>query len=286
MWEDKTQVSSNARGIFDYVQIAWKYRWMILFIWFVGVLGTGVRSRLSTPMYQADAAIVPPTDMLPKDIRLSAGLGGAKRSLIADAMGITGIAEMYVGILRSRAVEDALVDRFDLMRVYGTSGRAVAQGRLDGRTGIRTSRDNIVRISVQDEDPNRAAALTNAYIEELDRQNKRLSMGQATSKRTFLQSRLEEIEGKLSKIENVMSRDIRLQEMLIELLTQECELAKIEEARSMPTIQILDNAVVPESRLPRGTKKNVMLASFVSIVMGFFLAFGREYWLEIKKARA
>ena len=47
---------------------------------------------------------------------------------------------------------------------------------------------------------------------------------------------------------------------------------------------ILDEAIVPETRMPRGTKKKVALAGMVSFMFAVFLAFGREYFAKIKEA--
>ncbi len=68
--------------------------------------------------------------------------------------------------------------------------------------------------------------------------------------------------------------------MLYELLVQQYEMAKIEEARSMPTIQVLDPAVPPEIRKPRGTLTKAALAAIMAFVCVVFLAFIREYYVE------
>jgi len=134
-----------------------------------------------------------------------------------------------------------------------------------------------VRIVVTDSDPNLAAAIANAYVEELDKQNKKLSVGQATSKRLFLENRLKEVEQKLRRIDSIPSREAQIQEMLYELLMRELEMAKIEEARSMPTIQVLDRAVVPELPMGRGAVRKGVMAGVAAFVLGVFLAFSKEY---------
>jgi len=189
---------------------------------------------------------------------------------------------MYTSILQSRAVVDGIIDRFDLMKVYGEKEcRTSVSRKLRENTAIKVSDESIVKITVEDTDPNRAAAMANAYVEELDRQNKRLSSGQATSKRIFLENRLVEIEEKLSRIDNILSREAKIQEMLFELLTREYEIAKIEEVKSMPTIQILDRAIVPEVRVPRDTKTKTLLAGGVSFVLAVFVAFAREHFARM-----
>ena len=171
-------------------------------------------------------------------------------------MDVGSISDMYVGILRSRSVADALIERFDLASVYKIpKSDSTVRQILQDRTSIKVGDEGIVTITVEDRDPCQAANLANAYVEELDRQNKRLFVGQATSKKVFLENRLKEIEKELSRIDNLLSRDAKIKEMLFELLTKEYEIAKIEEAKSMPTIQVLDKADVPEKKCkPKRTR--------------------------------
>ncbi|MCK5287529.1 MAG: hypothetical protein KAJ14_08925 [Candidatus Omnitrophica bacterium] len=42
-------------------------------------------------------------------------------------------------------------------------------------------------------------------------------------------------------------------------------------------VQIIDRAIVPETRMPRGTKKNVMLAGMASFMVAIFLSFFIEF---------
>ena len=70
--------------------------------------------------------------------------------------------------------------------------------------------------------------------------------------------------------------------MLFELLNRECEIAKIEEAKSMPTTQVLDEAIVPEQGMGRGTAKKGILAGIANMMLGMFVAFGREYVAGIR----
>lgn len=272
-------------NLLDYIRVIFKYRRMILWICGIAVVTTGIISLSSPKIYSATTTMVPPMEILQRGSRLAGGglgrlgglgLGAGENSMLSGIMGITSIAGIYVGILESRVVKDAIIDRLDLIKVYDVKKRFVARNKLQKNTTIEASRENIVYITVEDKDPNRVAAIANAYVEELDRQNKRLSTGQATSKRIFLKNRLKEIEEKLSKIDNILSREAKIQEMLFELLTREYELAKIEEAKSMPTIQILDRAIVPEIRMPRGTVKKTLLAGVVSLMLSVFVAFARE----------
>ena len=274
-------------NLLDYLRVIYRYRRMIILICAVAVVTTVIVTFTRAKTYSATASVVPPIEIMQKESPLAGGLGAGKNSILRKAIDVTSIADIYVGILQSRAVADAIIDRFDLMKVYKEKEyRSNARNRLRKNTAIKVSGEGIITITVKDRDPNRAAAIANAYVDQLDEQNKRLSSGQATSKRVFLENRLKEIERQLSNIENIPAREARIKEMLYELLCQEYELAKIEEAKSMPTIQVLDRAVVPEMRMPRGTMKKTALAGVVSLMLAIFVAFGREYFARIKAAEA
>lgn len=280
----REELDEEEINLLDYIRVIFKYRRMILWICGIAIVTTVIISLLLPEIYSATTTIVPPTEILQKGSGLEGVLGGGESSIslmIGEAIDVKNIVNMYVDILESRVVADAIIDRFDLLQIYDVKERVEASKKLQKNTTHKASKGNIVRITVEDRDPNRAAAMANAYVEELDRQNKRLSARQATSKRIFLENRLEEIEKKLSKRENILSREAKIQEMLFELLTREYELARIEEAKSMPTIQILDRAVIPEVRLPRGNVKKTLLAGVVSFMLAAFVAFAREYFAKI-----
>lgn len=263
----------------DYLRVISKHRRMIFWICTITVITTAIVSMLLPKMYAATVSIVPPMDILQKE---SALLGAVKSPMLRQAINVSSIADMYVGILRSRSVTDALIERFDLGRVYKVKNSvSVVSQILRSRTFIKVGNEGIVNITVEDRDPCRAAALANAYIEELDRQNKRLFVGQAASKKVFLENRLKEIEQELSRIDNLLSRDAKIKEMLFELLTREYEIAKIEEAKSMPTIQVLDKAVVPEKKCRPKRTRMVLLGGVMSLFVAVLAAFVREHFARM-----
>ena len=72
-------------------------------------------------------------------------------------------------------------------------------------------------------------------------------------------------------------RETKIQETLYTLLTQQLEQAKIAEAKDVPTVKILDRAVVPEWKSDPKVLLNVAIAGVSSLFIGIFLAFFREY---------
>ncbi|UCD51147.1 MAG: hypothetical protein JSW27_00670 [Phycisphaerales bacterium] len=266
-------------NLLDCLRVLFKYRWWLLLACFLASGVVGVISYLGPDSYLAVTSVAPPIESPQGDSGLGMSLlGGGVGALLRDAMNVTSVADMYVGILESRVVTDAIIDRFDLTAVYRVEpARYKARKKLRAYTTIKVSDDGILYITVEDKDRKRAAAIANAYVEELDRQNKRLSAGHTASKRAFLETRLQDMERKLSQSENIPSHELQIQEMLYELLMRELEIAKIEEAKSMPTIQVLDEAVPPERRKAKGTVRRVGLAWITVFVAMAFFVFAREY---------
>ena len=271
-------VEEDAINLIDYLRVIYKYRKMILLVCAIAVISTAAVSLFLPKKYAATASVVPPFDIL-KKTDSTGSLSAVKNPLLDKMMDVTGITDMYVGILQSRSVADAIIERFDLADAYKIPNNiTVVRQVLREGTSIEVTDEGIVQITVEDRDPVRAAALANAYVEELDRRNKLLFVGQAASKKVFLENRLKEIEQELSQIDNLLSRDARIKEMLFELLTREYEIAKIEEAKSMPTIQVLDSAVVPERKCRPERRKMVVIAGAASLFVAILAAFLRDYF--------
>ena len=79
-----------------------------------------------------------------------------------------------------------------------------------------------------------------------------------------------------------LRRDSLIQQKVFELLTQQLELAKIEEAKDDITFQVIDPAIPPERRIKPNRTMNVLLAGIVSLFLGIFLVFFLEYLAKQK----
>jgi uncharacterized protein involved in exopolysaccharide biosynthesis len=275
-------IRTHEINLLEYLFAIYKYRWMIALICVVAVAAAVLYSLSLPKIYSATASVIPPLDVLQMESATPDRLKAMRSSMLIDATGVSSITDMYKGILKSGAVIDAIIDRFNLMEVYEESQyRSNVRARLRNCTTIEI-KEGIVNITVEDESPERAAALANAYVAELDRQNKRLSSGQATSKRIFMENRFKEIEKELSNIENIPAKQAQIKEMLYEMLSRECELARIEEAKSMPTIQVLDEAIVPEKKCKPNRRQIVKLYGATALFCSILLAFAREYFSQLK----
>jgi len=275
--------------VFDYVRVVARHWKFVALVCVPVVVATAIWSLVVTETFRARTSIVPPLDsMQGSNLGLARGFhSSAEGAFLNNALSATSVADIYVGILESRAMADTIVQRFDLAEVYGSADSPwKARERLRANTEIKVGKEGIVQVAVVDTDPVRAAAMANAYVEELDAQNKRLSGGQATSKRVFLEARLKEIEERFSRIESIPSHEAQVQEMLYELLIRESEIAKIEEAKSMPTIQVLDEAVPPEHKYQPVRRVMVMKAAVAAFALAVVLAFIFEYRERVKDTQS
>jgi len=79
-----------------------------------------------------------------------------------------------------------------------------------------------------------------------------------------------------------LKRKVLTEEKVFELMTQQYEMAKIDEAKEDITFQVIDRAIPPEKRVKPKRKLNVMLAGIVSLFVGVFLVFFLEYLGNLK----
>jgi uncharacterized protein involved in exopolysaccharide biosynthesis len=73
------------------------------------------------------------------------------------------------------------------------------------------------------------------------------------------------------------TRDVKVQETLVTLLTQQVEQARIAEAKDIPVVQVLDRAVPAERPSRPRLGLNIAIASVVGLFFGVFLAVFSEY---------
>jgi len=81
-----------------------------------------------------------------------------------------------------------------------------------------------------------------------------------------------------------LTRNLKVEEEIFELLTQQYEQAKIQEKRDTPTVQVLDEAIPPTYRSKPRRTVLVGLAGLLSLFVGVFLAFGLEYMEKVSSS--
>ncbi len=153
--------------------------------------------------YQSSAQLMPPETQSGSGAMLaalSAKAGGGIGAMAGDLLGGNSTGALFLGILRSRTLEDRLVERFDLKRVYGTQREEDARTKLANNTGISEDhKSGIIAISVVDHDPARARDIAQAYMGELERLVSELSTSAARRERVFLEERRQTVKRELDQ---------------------------------------------------------------------------------------
>ena len=348
----------------------WRERRFILKVTGYGLLLAAIVSFLIPPKYQSTARLTPPEK---RGLSGLAGLlaatedktGSLVGGLVSEALGVKSSSALYVGVLKSSTIQNNLINRFDLRKVYDDRYMKDAREDLAHNSDIDEDRKNgIITITVADRSPQRSMELAQAYVENLNSLIAELNTSEAHRERVFLEQRLKNVkqdldeaskelsefssqnltldvkeqgkamvssvatlEGELIAAESQMSgleqiytsnnvrvrtvqarvdelrrnlaqlrgnsplpgdgrgdgfgisiatlpklgvtyydlyRRVKIQETVFEILTQQLEMAKIEEAKELPTIGVLDKPRVPETK---STPKR-----FLIILIGTLLA--------------
>lgn len=348
--------------------------------------------------YVSTTSIMPPQEDSSMASAMMGSLPGGLGSLAGGFLGMKSPADLWVGILSSQSVRDAIIERFKLKEFYGqgiipamkaklfdsTISIEDTRKKLDKAIEIAKSDSEIISISVEDADPEKAAQMANAFVEELDKVNQAVVVTGGKRSRMFLEKRLviakadlaeaedrlkafqeknkaiklddqarviiesigvvkgqliakeveyetllsyasrtnpqaellktqvDELKRKLVELEEGskagagspvhedifiptsrlpdislqfarLFRDAKVQQTLFELLTQQYELSRLQEAKDSPVVQVLDAAKVPEEEAKPKKPLIVLAATFTSVFLAVMLAFFKEYVEKIKK---
>jgi tyrosine-protein kinase Etk/Wzc len=153
-----------------------------------GLLALGYSFTIA-PTFTATTKFLPPQQQQSAAASMLASLG-ALGGLAGAATGFKNPADQYVAFMKSRTVQDALVDRFKLGDRYEAKYRDNARKALYGNVLIASGKDGLITIDASDKDPAFAAQLANAYVEELSRLLNRLAVTEAQQRRMFFEKHL------------------------------------------------------------------------------------------------
>jgi tyrosine-protein kinase Etk/Wzc len=76
-------------------------------------------------------------------------------------------------------------------------------------------------------------------------------------------------------------REVKIQETVFELLTQQYEVARVNEAKDTQTIQIVDTAKVPDKKDKPKRSLIVLITAVVAFGLAIFIAFIRDYFISM-----
>jgi len=190
------------------VRILWSQRTFLFRISAMGsILGLLV-GLLIPPRYTSTTRLMPPDNQegaFPQALTPMRAVGISQ--IASDMLGLKSTSDVFVGILNSRTVQDKIISEFDLNQVYGTSRADDTRKALAKHAGVSVDRKNdMITIAVTDRSPQRAAAIANAHVEELNRLVAELSTSSARRERVFLESFLVQVKEDLENTEKEFSQ--------------------------------------------------------------------------------
>ena len=165
----------------------------------VGLAALGITFAIA-PTFTANTKFMPPQQQASGAASLLQSLG-ALGGLAGAASGLKNPADQYVAFLKSRSVQDALIDRFKLTERYEQKFKDDTRKTLDAIARASSGKDGLITIEVDDKDPQFAADLANAHVEELGRLLKRLAVTEAQQRRMFFEKQLNSAKDNLTKAE-------------------------------------------------------------------------------------
>ena len=152
--------------------------------------------------YTATATIMPPQQAPSAASALASQLGSLASAVPGGSgLGLRTQADLYIGLLASRSIADNLISRFDLKKNYDQDTQVDTLKKLAKRTDFSSGKDTLIKISVQDRDPQRAAAIANGYVDELYKQNNRLAITESSQRRLFFGRQVDEEKEALTQAE-------------------------------------------------------------------------------------
>ncbi len=208
---DPSQVEAEVSVLDILVLLLERKRFIVRFVLGAAVV-TAIVSLLLPVQYEAKIVLMPPAQSSSIGSSLLGQLGnigalGSLASLAGGSLGLKNPADMYVSLLTSRTVEDAMIQRFGLMQEYKAKKMSEARKAFEHRTtAVAGTKDGLIRLTVEDHDPKRAAELANGYVEEFRRLSATLAITEAARRRLFFEQQVEQSKQSLTAAEDAMTK--------------------------------------------------------------------------------
>ncbi|WP_348263797.1 Wzz/FepE/Etk N-terminal domain-containing protein [Telmatobacter sp. DSM 110680] len=160
--------------------------------------------------YTATVIILPPqgnssvSSMLASQL---SGMNSAMGGVAGSMLGMKNINDMYVSMLKSRSVEDAVIQRYELQAEYKKKYLADTRKALEKHAQIDGStKDGLIRLNFDDRNPTRAAEIANGYVDQFRTLSQHLAITEASQRRVVFESQLEKTKTDLENADEALKR--------------------------------------------------------------------------------
>jgi uncharacterized protein involved in exopolysaccharide biosynthesis len=273
---DKTEyVDDDEINLIDYAKVVWKYKKLIIAIVVVVVVATAAISLLMTKVYESKAVIAP--------VAARTETGGM--SAIAAQFGLASPASSntseIMNFLKSNILMDRIVKKHNLLSVlFKPDSLKIMTEDQKSWKGIRAmagilkfkldQKNNAIEISAQYKDPDIAADIVRYTIDELNELMSSEAIRVADTNKKYLESQIDK------------TLDPFIRTKIYSMVAQQIETSMMAEVKENFAFKVIDPPRVPDTRIKPKRTQMVMIAFVVSIFIGIFVAFGKEYIDKIR----
>jgi uncharacterized protein involved in exopolysaccharide biosynthesis len=203
-------------------QLAYRKR-LIATVTGIAVL-VGLILCLALPVrYTATTRIMPPqqTQSTASMLMMNqlTGVGGGSLAALAGGGLLKNPNDIYIGLLTSRPIADAIIQKFSLAKEYHAKDMTIARKKLADYTEVTSEKNGFIAVSVTDKDKKRVAEMANAYTDELRILTKTLAVTEASQRRLFYEEQLKQVKEALVAAE-LAFQQVQQQKGLVELDAQ------------------------------------------------------------------
>ena len=187
----------------DVLIVLARRKWIILGTAFAAAAVSAVIAFLLPNKYTAETVLLPPGQNSSMGATTISQLGASSlASLAGGSLSLKNPGELYVSLLRTRTVEDAVIQHFGLMARYKVKREVDARKSLEKHAAVSLGvKDGLIRIAVTDYDPQMAATIANGYVAEFRNQSANLAITEAAQRRQFFQQQFEDAKNNLANAE-------------------------------------------------------------------------------------
>ena len=157
--------------------------------------------------YKATALVMPPDHSSSSALSMLSAASGAAAipSGALAALNVKNPSDLYVALMLSPVVEDAVIDRFHLTTLYHQTHRSLMRKELESNTQILADgKTGIISVSVTDPNPERAADIANGIVEAFEQFSSQLAITDASRRRLYFERQVTETRATLNKDEDTL----------------------------------------------------------------------------------
>jgi tyrosine-protein kinase Etk/Wzc len=180
-------------------------KWLIAKVTGIAVLSGAMLSLALPVKYTAATKLMPPqqapsaASLLMNQLTTSGA--GSLAAMAGGGLTLRNPNDLYVGLLNSRPIADAVISRFHLKEIYHSKNMTDARKTLARNTEVDSEKGGFIVVSVTDKDKRRVADMANTYTEELRSLTRSLGVTEASQRRIFYEEQLKQAKEALVNAE-------------------------------------------------------------------------------------